>query len=225
MTSMKNKIFAWAIITAAAMSLGGCANQKDAPKAPEDTSASFFDFELNVNQSDAYIDYGGFYSDFLKNEQYTWGKDIPLFDLNAYEQGRLSQEDRMYFNLILESGLNKDGYVGCLSGGIVWADAFFQGASQTVEFNEGDYTKEMHPRLYVAVLHLGGSCSLRFQDEKGEIFWEKNNITETMQEFITLEEMPENLTAYIQDETDENEADRLNYCVLIYGGVERNLLE
>ena len=71
----------------------------------------------------------------------------------------------------------------------------------------------------------GGAFDFRVEDGEGTVLWSRNQITESDEIFLDIDEMPEAIYGFLTDRTVEEEKDSLFYSVILIGAAEREAIK
>ena len=80
-------------------------------------------------------------------------------------------------------------------------------------------------RIFIMLTVGGGAFDFRVEDGEGTVLWSRNQITESDEIFLDIDEMPEAIYGFLTDRTAEEEKDSLFYSVILIGAAEREAIK
>ena len=156
----------------------------------------------------------GYYESLVQSKSCQWNK--PLAYPNLKDESQFDANDYTnWASAAVESAMVKDGY----------SEKFYGLGAHEMRGSGQQVTAGYQGRIYIMMTVAGGAFDLSVEDGEGTVLWEQENVTESDQIFLDIDEMPESVIGVLTDHTKEEDKEKLFYSVMILAAVEREATE
>lgn len=167
----------------------------------------------------------GYYESLVQSKSCQWNK--PLAYPNLKDESQFDANDYTnWASAAVESAMVKDGYsVFFQDLNLCKGEKFYGLGAHEMRGSGQQVTAGYQGRIYIMMTVAGGAFDLSVEDGEGTVLWEQENVTESDQIFLDIDEMPESVIGVLTDHTKEEDKEKLFYSVMILAAVEREATE
>lgn len=167
----------------------------------------------------------GYYESLVQSKSCQWNK--PLAYPNLKDESQFDANDYTnWASAAVESAMVKDGYsVFFQDLNLCKGEKFYGLGAHEMRGSGQQVTAGYQGRIYIMMTVAGGAFDLSVEDGEGTVLWEQENVTESNQIFLDIDEMPESVIGVLTDHTKEEDKEKLFYSVMILAAVEREATE
>lgn len=167
----------------------------------------------------------GYYESLVQSKSCKWNK--PLAYPNLKDESKFDSNDYTnWASAAIESVMARDGYsVFFQDLNLCKGEKFYGLGAHEMRGSGQQVTAGYQGRIYIMMTVAGGAFDLSVEDGEGTVLWEQENVTESNQIFLDIDEMPESVIGVLTDHTKEEDKEKLFYSVMILAAVEREATE
>lgn len=167
----------------------------------------------------------GYYESLVQSKSCQWNK--PLAYPNLKDESKFDSNDYTnWASAAIESVMARDGYsVFFQDLNLCKGEKFYGLGAHDMRGSGQQVTAGYQGRIYIMMTVAGGAFDLSVEDGEGTVLWEQENVTESNQIFLDIDEMPESVIGVLTDHTKEEDKEKLFYSVMILAAVEREATE
>lgn len=167
----------------------------------------------------------GYYESLVQSKSCKWNK--PLAYPNLKDESKFDSND--YTNWVsaaVESVMARDGYsVFFQDLNLCKGEKFYGLGAHEMRGSGQQVTAGYQGRIYIMMTVAGGAFDLSVEDGEGTVLWEQENVTESNQIFLDIDETPESVIGVLTDHTQEADKENLFYSVMILAATEQDALK
>lgn len=167
----------------------------------------------------------GYYESLVQGKSCQWNK--PLAYPNLKDESQFDSKDYTnWASAAVESAMVKDGYsVFFQDLNLCKGEKFYGLGAHEMRGSGQQVTAGYQGRIYIMMTVAGGAFDLSVEDGEGTVLWEQENVTESNQIFLDINEMPESVIGVLIDHTQEADKENLFYSVMILAATEQDALK
>ncbi len=167
----------------------------------------------------------GYYESLVQGKSCQWNK--PLAYPNLKDESQFDSKDYTnWASAAVESVMARDGYsVFFQDLNLCKGEKFYGLGAHEMRGSGQQVTAGYQGRIYIMMTVAGGAFDLSVEDEEGTVLWEQENVTESNQIFLDIDEMPESVIGVLTDHTQEADKENLFYSVMILAATEQDALK
>lgn len=167
----------------------------------------------------------GYYESLVQGKSCQWNK--PLAYPNLKDESQFDANDYTnWASAAVESAMVKDGYsVFFQDLNLCKGEKFYGLGAHEMRGSGQQVTAGYQGRIYIMMTVAGGAFDLSVEDGEGTVLWEQENVTESNQIFLDINEMPESVIGVLTDHTQEADKENLFYSVMILAATEQDALK
>lgn len=167
----------------------------------------------------------GYYESLVQSKSCQWNK--PLAYPNLKDESQFDANDYTnWASAVVESAMVKDGYsVFFQDLNLCKGEKFYGLGAHEMRSSGQQVTAGYQGRIYIMMTVAGGAFDLSVEDGEGTVLWEQENVTESDQIFLDIDEMPESVIGVLTDHTQEADKENLFYSVMILAATEQDALK
>ena len=167
----------------------------------------------------------GYYESLVQSKSCKWNK--PLAYPNLKDESKFDSNDYTnWASAAVESAMVKDGYfVFFQDMNLCKGEKFYGLGAHEMRGSGQKVTAGYQGRIYIMMTVTGGAFDLSLEDGEGTVLWEQENVTESNQIFLDIDEMPESVIGVLTDHTQEADKENLFYSVMILAATEQDALK
>ena len=147
----------------------------------------------------------GYYESLVQSKSCQWNK--PLAYPNLKDESQFDANDYTnWASAVVESAMVKDGYsVFFQDLNLCKGEKFYGLGAHEMRSSGHQVTAGYQGRIYIMMTVAGGAFDLSVEDGEGTVLWEQENVTESNQIFLDIDEMPESVIGVLTDHTKEED--------------------
>lgn len=167
----------------------------------------------------------GYYESLVQGKSCQWNK--PLAYPNLKDESQFDSKDYTnWASAAVESVMARDGYsVFFQNLNLCKGEKFYGLGAHEMRGSGQQVTAGYQGRIYIMMTVAGGAFDLSVEDGEGTVLWEQENVTESNQIFLDIDEMPESVIGVLTDHTQEADKENLFYSVMILAATEQDALK
>lgn len=167
----------------------------------------------------------GYYESLVQGKSCHWNK--PLAYPNLKDESQFDSKDYTnWASAAVESVMARDGYsVFFQDLNLCKGEKFYGLGAHEMRGSGQQVTAGYQGRIYIMMTVAGGAFDLSVEDGEGTVLWEQENVTESNQIFLDIDEMPESVIGVLTDHTQEADKENLFYSVMILAATEQDALK
>lgn len=167
----------------------------------------------------------GYYESLVQSKSCQWNK--PLAYPNLKDESQFDANDYTnWASAVVESAMVKDGYsVFFQDLNLCKGEKFYGLGAHEMRSSGQQVIAGYQGRIYIMMTVAGGAFDLSVEDGEGTVLWEQENVTESDQIFLDIDEMPESVIGVLTDHTQEADKENLFYSVMILAATEQDALK
>ena len=167
----------------------------------------------------------GYYESLVQGKSCQWNK--PLAYPNLKDESQFDSKDYTnWASAAVESVMARDGYsVFFQDLNLCKGEKFYGLGAHEMRGSGQQVTAGYQGRIYIMMTVAGGAFDLSVEDGEGTVLWEQENVTESNQIFLDIDEMPESVIGVLTDHTQEADKENLFYSVMILAATEQDALK
>ena len=167
----------------------------------------------------------GYYESLVQGKSCQWNK--PLAYPNLKDESQFDSKDYTnWASAAVESVMARDGYsVFFQDLNLCKGEKFYGLGAHEMRGSGQQVTAGYQGRIYIMMTVAGGAFDLSVEDGEGTVLWEQENVTESNQIFLDINEMPESVIGVLTDHTQEADKENLFYSVMILAATEQDALK
>lgn len=167
----------------------------------------------------------GYYESLVQGKSCQWNK--PLAYPNLKDESQFDSKDYTnWASAAVESVMARDGYsVFFQDLNLCKGEKFYGLGAHEMRGSGQQVTAGYQGRIYIMMTVAGGAFDLSVEDGEGTVLWEQENVTESNQIFLDIDEMPESVIGVLTDHTKEEDKENLFYSVMILAATEQDALK
>ena len=213
------------------MAIGGCGKKEtDKTDAADMTKTVpnytlIYQSEQSSEAESANTAEKGYYESLVQSKSCQWNK--PLAYPNLKDESQFDANDYTnWASAVVESAMVKDGYsVFFQDLNLCKGEKFYGLGAHEMRSSGQQVTAGYQGRIYIMMTVAGGAFDLSVEDGEGTVLWEQENVTESNQIFLDIDEMPESVIGVLTDHTKEEDKENLFYSVMILAATEQDALK
>lgn len=167
----------------------------------------------------------GYYESLVQSKSCQWNK--PLAYPNLKDESKLDSNDYTnWASAAIESVMARDGYsVFFQDLNLCKGEKFYGLGAHEMRGSGQQVTAGYQGRIYIMMTVAGGAFDLSVEDGEGTVLWEQENVTESDQIFLDIDEMPESVIGVLTDHTKEEDKENLFYSVMILAATKQDAVK
>ena len=167
----------------------------------------------------------GYYESLVQGKSCQWNK--PLAYPNLKDESQFDSKDYTnWASAAVESVMARDGYsVFFQDLNLCKGEKFYGLGAHEMRGSGQQVTAGYQGRIYIMMTVAGGAFDLSVEDGEGTVLWEQENVTESNQIFLDIDEMPESVIGVLTDHTQEADKENLFYSVMILAATEQDAVK
>lgn len=167
----------------------------------------------------------GYYESLVQSKSCQWNK--PLAYPNLKDESKFDSNDYTnWASAAIESVMARDGYsVFFQDLNLCKGEKFYGLGAHEMRGSGQQVTAGYQGRIYIMMTVAGGAFDLSVEDGEGTVLWEQENVTESDQIFLDIDEMPESVIGVLTDHTKEEDKENLFYSVMILAATKQDAVK
>ena len=167
----------------------------------------------------------GDYESLVQSKSCQWNK--PLAYPNLKDESKFDSNDYTnWASAAIESVMARDGYsVFFQDLNLCKGEKFYGLGAHEMRGSGQQVTAGYQGRIYIMMTVAGGAFDLSVEDGEGTVLWEQENVTESDQIFLDIDEMPESVIGVLTDHTKEEDKENLFYSVMILAATKQDAVK
>lgn len=167
----------------------------------------------------------GYYESLVQSKSCQWNK--PLAYPNLKDESKFDSNDYTnWASAAIESVMARDGYsVFFQDLNLCKGEKFYGLGAHEMRGSGQQVTAGYQGRIYIMMTVAGGAFDLSVEDGEGTVLWEQENVTESDQIFLDIDEMPESVIGVLTDHTKEEDKKNLFYSVMILAATKQDAVK
>lgn len=167
----------------------------------------------------------GYYESLVQSKSCQWNK--PLAYPNLKDESKFDSNDYTnWASAAIESVMARDGYsVFFQDLNLCKGEKFYGLGAHEMRGSGQQVTAGYQGRIYIMMTVAGGAFDLSVEDGEGTVLWEQENVTESDQIFLDIDEMPESVIGVLTDHTKEEDKENLFYSFMILAATKQDAVK
>ena len=167
----------------------------------------------------------GYYESLVQSKSCQWNK--PLAYPNLKDESKFDSNDYTnWASAAIESVMARDGYsVFFQDLNLCKGEKFYGLGAHEMRGSGQQVTAGYQGRIYIMMTVAGGAFDLSVEDGEGTVLWEQENVTESDQIFLDIDEMPESVIGVLTDHTKAEDKENLFYSVMILAATKQDAVK